>query len=100
MTISTYVRSGSIVRNGPLQLSISLDHSENETLQVQIFNQIRDLILNSHLRGKDPLPTTRELSIQLSVSRNTVILAYERLMSEGYICTKPNVGYFCFSRFT
>ena len=94
MTISTHERSSSIVRNGPLQLSISLDHSENETLQSQIFNQIRDLILNGHLKGKDPLPTTRELSIQLSVSRNTVILAYERLVSEGYICTKPNVGTF------
>ena len=94
MTISTHERSSSIVRNGPLQLSISLDHSENETLQSQIFNQIRDIILNGHLKGKDPLPTTRELSIQLGVSRNTVILAYERLVSEGYICTKPNVGTF------
>lgn len=94
MTIPTYARSGSIVRNGPLQLSISLDHSETGTLQSQIFNQLRNLILNGHLRGKDPLPTTRELSAQLNVSRNTAILAYERLMSEGYICTKPNVGTF------
>jgi GntR family transcriptional regulator / MocR family aminotransferase len=94
MTISAYARSGTIVRNGPLQLSISLDHSEKETLQAQIFNQLRDLILNGHLKGKDPLPTTRELSAQLSVSRNTAILAYERLISEGYICTKPNVGTF------
>ena len=92
MTDTTYGRTGSIVRNGPLQLSIALDHSEKETLQSQIFNQLRDLILNGHLKGKDPLPTTRELSVQLSVSRNTAILAYERLISEGYICTKPNVG--------
>ena len=94
MTDTTYGRTGSIVRNGPLQLSIALDHSEKETLQSQIFNQLRDLILNGHLKGKDPLPTTRELSVQLSVSRNTAILAYERLISEGYICTKPNVGTF------
>ena len=92
MTISTYARSGSIIRNGHLQLSISLDHSETGTLQSQIFNQLRDLILSGHLKGKDPLPTTRELSAQLNVSRNTAILAYDRLISEGYICTKPNVG--------
>ena len=46
------------------------------------------------LRGDDPLPTTRELSSQLGVSRNTAVLAYERLISEGYIRTKPYVGTF------
>src|SRR5690606_766768 len=36
----------------------------------------------------------RALSEQLGVSRNTVILAYEQLLSEGYIESRPNVGTF------
>ncbi|WP_424362753.1 PLP-dependent aminotransferase family protein [Methylocystis parvus] len=77
-----------------MQLSIILKESEKSTLQTQIFDQIRTMILNGQLRGDDPLPTTRELSAQLGVSRNTAVLAYERLIAEGYIRTKPYVGTF------
>ncbi len=83
-----------VVRSGHAQLSIILRDSEKATLQNQIFEQIRTMILNGQLRGDDPLPTTRELSAQLGISRNTAVLAYERLISEGYIRTKPYVGTF------
>jgi GntR family transcriptional regulator / MocR family aminotransferase len=83
-----------VVRSGHVQLSIILRETEKTTLQTQIFDQIRTMILNGQLRGDDPLPTTRELSVQLGVSRNTAVLAYERLISEGYIRTKPYVGTF------
>jgi GntR family transcriptional regulator/MocR family aminotransferase len=94
MSISSDVRPNPVVRVGHAQLSIILSESEKATLQTQIFDQIRTMILNGQLRGDDPLPTTRELSAQLGVSRNTAVLAYERLISEGYIRTKPYVGTF------
>lgn len=87
-------RSAPVVRSAHAQLSIILGESEKATLQTQIFNQIRSMILNGQLKGDDPMPTTRELSSQLGVSRNTAVLAYERLMAEGYIRTKPYVGTF------
>jgi GntR family transcriptional regulator / MocR family aminotransferase len=87
-------RPAPVVRSGHVQLSIILRDTEKSTLQTQIFDQIRTMILNGQLRGDDPLPTTRELSAQLGVSRNTAVLAYERLISEGYIRTKPYVGTF------
>lgn len=91
---STIGRPTPVVRSGHVQLSIILKESEKATLQTQIFDQIRTMILNGQLRGDDPLPTTRELSAQLGVSRNTAVLAYERLIAEGYIRTKPYVGTF------
>jgi GntR family transcriptional regulator/MocR family aminotransferase len=94
MSIATLGRSSPVVRSGHVQLSIILKESEKATLQTQIFDQIRTMILNGQLRGDDPLPTTRELSAQLGVSRNTAVLAYERLIAEGYIRTKPYVGTF------
>lgn len=82
------------VRGGHVQLSILLNDSQKATLQHQIFDQIRSMILNGQLKCDDLLPTTRELSNQLGVSRNTAVLAYERLISEGYVRTKPYVGTF------
>ena len=94
MTISDLHRPSHMVRSGHVQLSIILKETDKTTLQTQIFDQIRTMILNGQLRGDDPLPTTRELSVQLGVSRNTAVLAYERLIAEGYIRTKPYVGTF------
>ncbi len=94
VSIASVGRPTPVVRSGHVQLSISLDESNKSTLQAQIFDQIRAMILNGQLRGDDPLPTTRELSAQLGVSRNTAVLAYERLIAEGYIRTKPYVGTF------
>src|SRR5262249_32437911 len=34
------------------------------------------------------LPSTRELAADLRVSRNTVVLAYEQLLAEGYVVSR------------
>jgi GntR family transcriptional regulator/MocR family aminotransferase len=81
-------------RGAHLQLPIALAETAGATLQNQIFDQVRSMILNGQLKGGDPLPTTRELSVQIGVSRNTAVLAYERLIAEGYLETRPYVGTF------
>ncbi len=88
-------KSGPVpVRGAHAQLPITLEGAEKSTLQNRIFEQIRAMILGGQLRGGDTLPTTRELSQQLRISRNTAVLAYERLIAEGYIQTRPYVGTF------
>ncbi len=77
-----------------MQVVLSVDPSDPRTLQRQLFDQIRDMILDNRLRSGDHVPASRSLSEQLGVSRNTVILAYEQLLSEGYIESRPNVGTF------
>lgn len=77
-----------------MQVVLSIDPSDPRTLQRQLFDQIRELILDNKLRSGDHVPASRTLSEQLGVSRNTVILAYEQLLSEGYIESRPNVGTF------
>ncbi len=66
-------------------LGIAVDRDGGMTLARQIRAHIADLILGSHLRAGDPLPSTRELAASISVSRNTVNDAYEMLWAEGYI---------------
>ena len=77
-----------------MQVVLTINPSDPRTLQRQLFDQIRGLILENKLRSGDPVPASRALSEQLGVSRNTVMLAYEQLLNEGYIESRPNVGTF------
>jgi len=51
----------------------------------QVYETLRRHILSGELSAKSQLPSTRSLSRQLSVSRMTVVNAYEQLLAEGYI---------------
>jgi GntR family transcriptional regulator/MocR family aminotransferase len=73
---------------------LALNPDDKRTLQTQVFQELRAMILEGRLRSGDAVPGTRVLSEQLGVSRNTVVLAYERLYAEGYIETQANVGTF------
>lgn len=77
-----------------VQLVLNVEPDSEIGLQTQIFEQIRAMILDGRLRTGDPLPATRLLCSQLSVSRNTLTLAYERLAAEGYIESRKSVGTF------
>lgn len=73
---------------------IRLSTDERVSLQCQLFEQMRGLILDGTLRSGEKLPSSRALSETLGVSRNTVILAYARLADEGYIDMHGSVGTF------
>ncbi|MER7575172.1 PLP-dependent aminotransferase family protein [Streptomyces sp. NPDC126514] len=63
-------------------------------LSGQIYRQLRTAIHDGLLRPGDPLPPTRELARRLAVARNTVGVAYERLVAEGYADSKVGSGTF------
>lgn len=56
--------------------------------------QLRAAILDGRLRSGLRLPATRELALALGLSRNTVVAAYERLFSEGYLEARRGAGNF------
>lgn len=66
-------------------LFIELDKGPKRSYTTQIYRQVREKILNGELKSGERLPTTRALSSELSVSRNTILSAYDMLMSEGYV---------------
>lgn len=82
-----------------MDIPIDIDQSSRQSLQGQVFDQVRGLILSGRVKPGTPLPPTRTLSEQLGVSRNTVLLAYERLLAEGYLQTRKAVGTFVSSEF-
>jgi len=75
---------------------IQLDRSQKIPLYVQLYTQIRDAIFEGMLKQGDRMPSTRNLSEGLSVSRNCVLLAFEQLTLEGFVIAKVGSGtYVC-----
>ncbi len=65
---------------------------------LQIVDQIKLLIATSKLQPGDPLPTIRQLALDLGVNRNTVARAYKELNREGVISTQQGRGTFVSER--
>jgi GntR family transcriptional regulator/MocR family aminotransferase len=77
-----------------MQIPVLLDRSRREPLTNQLVEQLRDAIRHARIRPGTRLPSSRRLSEQLSVSRNTVIRAYDTLIIEGYVESRPGSGIF------
>ena len=75
-----------------MEIPVLLDPKSRQSLQAQIYEQIRKLILGGRLKPGTPLPASRALAGQLGVSRNTVMLAYDRLAAEGYLQMREAIG--------
>lgn len=61
---------------------------------VRIQNAIRRQLGNGSLKAFERLPSTRLLSKELSVARETVELAYQHLEAEGYLIRRHGSGTF------
>ncbi len=62
---------------------IRLNKEEGMPLYLQLYEQIKQAIFNGRLQDGERMPSTRILSAELSVSRNSVFQAYEQLMGGG-----------------
>lgn len=73
---------------------LHIDFDPAHSLQQQLRQCLVDAILRGIFPVDEPLPSCRQLSQQLSVSRNTVALVYESLLDKGYLISKPRSGYY------
>ncbi|BAU12671.1 transcriptional regulator [Leptolyngbya sp. NIES-3755] len=73
-------------------LWVTLDRTSDVPLIRQIYLQLRDRILNGQLSAGERLPASREWAAHLGVSRNVIVEAYDQLIAEGYLETRPGAG--------
>jgi len=71
-----------------------LDAEKPQSLQAQLRQALVKAILDNRIPVDVPLPSSRELSRQLGVARNTVVLAYQHLIDENYLLAHERRGYF------
>lgn len=75
-------------------IAIPLDAGSKEPIYEQIYKYIRQEIISGNITFGTRLPSSRGLATNLSVSRNTIDMAYGQLVSEGYIEAIPQKGYY------
>lgn len=71
-----------------------IDRNRAEPLTTQLMDQLRDAIRHGRIPVGSRLPSSRRLSQQLYVARNTVVRAYEALTIEGYAESRSASGVF------
>jgi GntR family transcriptional regulator/MocR family aminotransferase len=81
----------------PYKSLIQIQRRSGLAIHVQICNSFVALITNRTLLPGSSLPSSRVLSDLLSVNRNTVKLAYEELMNQGWAESVERKGIFVIS---
>jgi GntR family transcriptional regulator/MocR family aminotransferase len=71
---------------------IYLDPDSELNLQAQIRQKLVDAIVLGTFPMGERLPSSRKLADQLGVARNTVVLAYQQLIDEGYLLSRERSG--------
>lgn len=75
-------------------LTYSFESKGNDSLYEFLYKSIRDDILTSKLSPEEKLPSKRALADHLNISTITVENAYNQLVAEGYIYSKPKSGFY------
>jgi GntR family transcriptional regulator len=71
---------------------ISVDSSDPRPIYVQIMDEIRRAIVVGTLGADEPLPSVRQLAVQLRVNPNTVSQAYRELERQGVVHVRRGQG--------
>ncbi|PHG41451.1 PLP-dependent aminotransferase family protein [Bacillus wiedmannii] len=77
-----------------MDLTIPLVLQSKTPLYLQIYEYMKREISHGSLCAGTRLPSHRNLAMQLNVSRITVESAYQQLLAEGYVESKPKRGIF------
>ncbi len=73
---------------------LAIDRKEAKPLHKQIYDGYRAAIAIRSLRAGQQIPSTRDLSRELKISRIPVLTAYAQLLAEGYFETRVGAGTF------
>ena len=73
---------------------IELQKNSDVPLYQQIYNQIKQDIIEGKFPVGMKLPSKRQLEELLDVSQTTIEMAYDQLTAEGFIAAEPRKGYF------
>lgn len=73
---------------------LNLDTGAKQPLYIQIYTQLKDYIQTGQLAAGTRLLSKRQMSELNDISQNTVMNAYNQLLTEGYIYSIERSGYY------
>lgn len=74
--------------------TVNIDRQSEVPLFRQLYDSLREAILNGQLAAGFKLPGSREMARDFGVSRNTVASAFDQLTAEGYLESQIGSGTF------
>ena len=77
---------------------LKIDTSDGVPIYLQIVDQIKRRVAVGRLKPEDPLPSVRQLALDLTINPNTVARAYLELEHEGVIYKRQGQGTFVSER--
>lgn len=80
--------------NKKIHFSISMDKNSGKPLYIQLYDYIKAEIINNRFKATYKLPSIREATSLLNISKTTVENTYNQLIVEGYIENIPKRGFF------
>lgn len=72
----------------------TMNFNDQAPLYRQLYEKIITLILEGRLKSGEKLPSKRQLSEHIHISIRTIETAYDQLLAEGYIFSRPKRGYY------
>lgn len=77
-----------------LEFNLHLRRRSGTPLQAQLADQLREAIRAGRLEAGNRIPSSRRLAEVLRLDRNLVVIAFETLLSEGYLVARRGSGTF------
>ena len=73
---------------------INFNNRSNEPLYIQLYEKLKEDIRGGRILAEEKLPSLRQMAKELDVSITTTEQAYNQLLVEGYLVSKPKSGYY------
>lgn len=73
---------------------LNLDDKERKFIYEQLYEALKEQILDGSIAADEKLPSLRGLANDLGISVTAVDQAYDQLVVEGYIISRPQRGFF------
>ena len=77
-----------------MMITVELDRNSSQSLYAQIYEYLKKEILAGNIGPEERLPSLRSMAEILGVSITTVRIAYDQLMVEGYLVSRPQSGFY------
>lgn len=84
----------STIRSNCIDKAIGTVATQNLTRTEQVMHIIRDRIARRLLTPGAPLPSVRAMAETTGFSKSTVVEAYDRLVADGVIRSRPGAGFY------
>lgn len=68
--------------------------TKKKSLYISLYEKLKKQIIEGVYESNDKFPSKRQLSEHLSLSHTTIEHAYQLLLDEGFIYSKPRSGYY------